>query len=124
MKSSLSATVTVTSLLLLSAPGLTAAQGAESYQTRCALCHGSDAEGTDRAPSIIPTLQTSATDRLATIITDGVASKGMPAIEVPVEELGPLVTYLKTLAAAASPGALDPRAPRPRQGTLSLTAPS
>ena len=122
MKSSLSATVTVASLLSLSAPGLVAAQGAESYETRCALCHGSDAEGTDRAPSIIPTLQTSATDRLATIITDGVASKGMPAIAVPVEELGPLVTYLKTLAAAVSPGALDPRAPRPRRGTLSLIA--
>lgn len=109
-------------LLSLSAPSLVDAQGAASYQSRCALCHGSAAEGTDRAPSIIPTLQTSATDRLATIITEGVASKGMPAVEMPVDELGSLVTFLKTLGAAASPGARDPRAPQPRPGTLSLIA--
>ena len=98
-------------LLSLCASTLAGAQGEASYQSRCALCHGSEAEGTDRAPSIIATLQTSATDRLASIITEGVASKGMPAIEIPADELGPLLTFLKALAAAASPGARDPRAP-------------
>lgn len=107
-------------ILSFSTPRPAAADGEESYQTRCALCHGGDATGTDRATSIIPTLQTSATDRLARIITDGVSSKGMPAVEMPTDELGPLVTYLKTLAAAASPGARDPRAPQPRTGSLSL----
>jgi alcohol dehydrogenase (cytochrome c) len=111
-----------TVLLSLSAPALADAQGAESYQSRCALCHGSQAEGTDRAPSIISTLQTSATDRLATIITEGVASTGMPAVQMPADELGPLVTFLKTLAAAAIPGLRDPRAPQPRDGTVSLIA--
>ncbi len=122
MRTSLFGTLFTAWLLCLSVPSLATGQGANSYQTRCALCHGSGAEGTDRAPSIVATLQTSATDQLATIITEGVASKGMPAFEVPTDELGSLVTYLKTLAAAASPGALDPRAPRPRTGTLSLIA--
>ena len=106
--------------VLCSTLGLAAADGEDSYQTRCALCHGGDGAGTDRAVSIIPTLQTSATARLAAIITEGVSSKGMPAVAMPADELGPLVAYLKTLAAAASPGARDPRAPQPRTGALSL----
>ena len=106
--------------VLCSTLGLAAADGEDSYQTRCALCHGGDGAGTDRAVSIISTLQTSATARLAAIITEGVSSKGMPAVAMPADELGPLVAYLKTLAAAASPGALDPRAPQPRTGSLSL----
>ncbi|MEE2613117.1 MAG: PQQ-binding-like beta-propeller repeat protein [Acidobacteriota bacterium] len=106
--------------VLCSTLGLAAADGEDSYQTRCALCHGGDGAGTDRAVSIIPTLQTSATARLAAIITEGVSSKGMPAVAMPADELGPLVAYLKTLAAAASPGARDPRAPQPRTGSLSL----
>ena len=109
-------------LLALCAVSPAAAQGAASFQSRCALCHGSEAEGTDRAPSIVATLQASATDRLAAIVSEGVPSKGMPAIEMPADELGPLVTFLKTLAAAASPAAQDPRAPSPRRGTLSLIA--
>ena len=106
--------------LLCSTPGLVAADGEDSYQTRCAMCHGGDGTGTDRAASIIPTLQTSATAQLAAIITEGVSSKGMPAVAMPADELGPLVAYLKTLAAAAAPGARDPRAPQPRTGSLSL----
>ena len=109
--------------ILCSTPSLAAAvaaDGEDSYLTRCAQCHGGDGAGTDRAVSIIPTLQTSATARLADIITEGVASKGMPAIAVPPDELGPLVAYLKTLATAASPGARDPRAPEPRTGSLRL----
>ena len=112
----------VAAFALCSTPSLAAAgaDGEDSYQTSCALCHGSDGAGTDRAVSIIPTLQTSATARLADIITEGVSSKGMPAIAVPPDELGPLVAYLKTLATAASPGARDPRAPEPRTGSLRL----
>ncbi len=112
----------VAAFALCSTPSLASAgaDGEDSYQTSCALCHGSDGAGTDRAVSIIPTLQTSATARLADIITEGVSSKGMPAIAVPPDELGPLVAYLKTLATAASPGARDPRAPEPRTGSLRL----
>ena len=107
-------------LMMWSVPGLATAQGEDSYQSRCALCHGGDAAGTDRARSILPTLHGSSRDRLATIITQGVSSKGMPAVDIPADELGSLITYLKTLAAAVAPAARDPRAPQPRSGTLRL----
>ncbi|MDP7480289.1 MAG: cytochrome c, partial [Vicinamibacterales bacterium] len=84
--------------VLSSTVTLAAADGEESYQTRCALCHGGDGAGSDRADSILPTLSGSATDRLATIITEGVPEKGMPAIEIPADELALLLTYLKSLA--------------------------
>ena len=106
--------------VLCSTLSLVAADGEDSYQTRCALCHGGDGAGTDRAASILPTLQASAPDRLATIVTEGVPSKGMAAVEIPADELAPLITYLKTLAAAAAPAARDPRAPQPRTGSLRL----
>ncbi|MBQ00777.1 MAG: hypothetical protein CL477_08845 [Acidobacteria bacterium] len=107
--------------VLSSTVTLAAADGEESYQTRCALCHGGDGAGSDRADSILPTLSGSATDRLATIITEGVPEKGMPAIEIPADELALLLTYLKSLAAEAGPAARDPRAPRPRAGSLQLS---
>ena len=99
---------------------LVAADGEDSYQTRCALCHGGDASGTDRAVSILPALGSRTPDQLATTITEGAPSRGMPAFEIPAEELAPLIAYLKELAAEVSPTARDPRAPQPRTGSLRL----
>ena len=99
---------------------LVAADGEDSYQTRCALCHGGDASGTDRAVSILPALGSRTPDQLATTITEGAPSRGMPAFEIPAEELTPLIAYLKELAAEVSPTARDPRAPQPRTGSLRL----
>ena len=97
-----------------------AADGEESYQTRCALCHGGDGAGSDRAASILAVLHASGPDRLAGIVTEGVPTRGMPRFELPEAELAELVAYLKELAAAAAPAARDPRAPRRRPGTLAL----
>ena len=99
---------------------LAAAAGEDSFQTRCALCHGSDGAGTDRAASILPMLSALEPDQLRTIISKGVSAKGMPAFEIPDAELGDLIAYLKNLAASVSPAARDPRAPQPRAGTIRL----
>ena len=107
-------------VFVLSALSLAAAQGEDSYQSRCALCHGGDAAGTDRARSILPTLHSLNRDRLATIITEGVSQKGMPAITIPADELGALITYLKEMAAAVAPAARDPRAPQSRAGAIRI----
>ena len=101
-------------------PSLAAADGEESYRTRCALCHGGDAAGSDRAASILVTLHASGPEQLARIITEGVPSRGMPGFEIPDEELTPLISYLKEVAAAAAPAARDPRAPRPRAASIPL----
>ena len=100
--------------------GLAAAQGESSYQSRCALCHGGDAAGTDRARSILLTIHSTSRDRLAAIITEGAPQKGMPAVNMPADELDTLITYLKEMAAAVAPPARDPRAPQPRQGSFQL----
>ncbi len=100
--------------------GPAAADGEESYLTRCSLCHGGDGTGSDRAGSIVPVLYASGPDRLARIITEGVPARGMPRFELPEAELADLVAYLKALAAAAAPAARDPLAPRPRPGSLPL----
>ncbi|MYH29994.1 MAG: PQQ-binding-like beta-propeller repeat protein [Acidobacteria bacterium] len=107
-------------VLVLSTASLAAADGEESYRTRCALCHGGNAAGSDRAGSILATLDASGPAQLARIITDGVPSRGMPGIEMPDEELTPLIAYLKELAAAAPPAARDPRAPQPRAASIAL----
>ena len=111
---------TLTAILAFSALTLLAADGEESYRTRCVLCHGGDGAGSDRARSILPTIHAKGPEELAPIITQGVASKGMPAFEMPAEELSLLIAYLKKLAANVPPAARDPRAPRPREGSLPL----
>ena len=105
---------------LTNAVDLNAATGEEYFQTQCALCHGADGTGTDRATSILPILYASEPDELKTIITEGVSTKGMPAFAVPDSELASLITYLKTLAASATSAVTDPRAPRPQPGTIPL----
>ena len=105
---------------LSSALSLFAADGEDSYRTRCVLCHGGDGTGSDRARSILPTIHSSKPDELATIITKGVPSKGMPAFKMPAEELDLLIAHLKKLAENVSPAARDPRAPQPRKGSLPL----
>ena len=107
-------------VFVMSTFGLAAAQGENSYQSRCALCHGGNAAGTDRARSILSTIHTTGRDRLAAIITEGVPQKGMPAVKMSADELDTLITYLKEMAAAVAPPARDPRAPQPRFGSIQL----
>ena len=107
-------------VLVFSTLSLFAADGDDSFQTRCAVCHGGDGAGTDRARSILPTIHSREPGQLATIITNGVSSKGMPAFEMPAEELSLLIVHLKKLAENVSPAARDPRAPQTRKGTLPM----
>ena len=105
---------------VINAVDLAAATGEEYFQTRCALCHGADGTGTDRATSILPILSAREPNELKTIITEGVSAKGMPAFAIPDSELASLITYLKTLAASVASAVTDPRAPRPQPGTIPL----
>ena len=111
--------VAITGLLAL-LPTYATGQGEDSYQSRCALCHGGDAAGTDRARSILPQLYLLNTENLTRIITQGVLSKGMPSFDIQADELDGLLTYLKELANIAAPAARDPRAPQPYNDTLNL----
>jgi alcohol dehydrogenase (cytochrome c) len=77
-----------------------APEGRSSFQTRCAACHGTDANGGEHAPSILARLQAQSETELATVVREGVPAKGMPGFrDIPEPELRALTAFLKTLAA-------------------------
>jgi len=88
-------------------------RGAAAFQSHCVLCHGGDGSGSDRAPAILDYINANSPEQIAATIRKGVPGKGMPAFEMPAEELTQLVSYLKTLPGTAQ-RATSPD--RPRQG--------
>jgi len=69
--------------------------GREVFETRCARCHGADANGGEMGPPIRMRLAARNDQQLATLIREGTA--GMPAVPVSDAEMGPLTTYLRSL---------------------------
>lgn len=93
----------VFSLILVAIPAVQAQapDGRELYQTRCAVCHGSDANGGEHAPSILATLATKDDEQVTAIIKNGVPLKGMPAFpQMADADLKALVGSLRTLQQA------------------------
>lgn len=75
--------------------------GRTVYQTRCSGCHGTDGNGGEHAPTILPTLAAKNDDEVTTIIREGVPRKGMPGFkQLPGGEVTSLVAYLRTLQQA------------------------
>jgi PQQ-dependent dehydrogenase (methanol/ethanol family) len=83
------------------------------FQRTCSLCHGSDAKGTDRAPTMVgsASLIGMPDGDIATVIQKG---KGrMPAFPLPPADIELLVRYIRSLnatASAAPPAAGDAKA--------------
>ena len=82
------------------------------FQRTCSLCHGSDAKGTDRAPTMVgsASLIGMPDGDIATVIQKG---KGrMPAFPLPPADIELLVRYIRSLNATASaaPAAGDAKA--------------
>ncbi len=76
-----------------------APEGRASFQNRCAICHGTDANGGEHAPSILAQVQSKSEAELTTVLREGVPVRGMPAFnELPETEMRGLVSFLKTLA--------------------------
>jgi PQQ-dependent dehydrogenase (methanol/ethanol family) len=72
------------------------------FQRTCSLCHGSDAKGTDRAPTMVgsASLQSMSDSDIANVIQKG---KGrMPAFPLPPADIDQLVRYIRSLNATAS----------------------
>ncbi|HEY4380651.1 MAG TPA: PQQ-binding-like beta-propeller repeat protein [Acidobacteriaceae bacterium] len=68
----------------------------------CALCHGNDGKGTDRAPTMVNSahLQSMSDADIATVIQKG--RNRMPAFPLPAADIDRLVHYVRSLNAAAS----------------------
>ena len=91
--------------VLLAFPAILAAQpasdaGRRDFVTRCAACHGGDANGGERAPAIRRSLPDA---QLLDIIRHGKPAAGMPAFDLPAPDLARLVAFLRATPALPEP---------------------
>jgi mono/diheme cytochrome c family protein len=81
------------------------AAGRLLFEDHCAECHGDNAEGSHRAPSLrAPEVQDAAPGAIFWVLTNGVVRKGMPVwSRLPEPQRWQLVRYLKSLGVARLP---------------------
>jgi PQQ-dependent dehydrogenase (methanol/ethanol family) len=79
-------------------------EGTKIYAQRCAGCHGADAHGTDKAPGLAGNqrLRDGSVQDLRDVIRKGVPGSGMPAFDLPPQELDALVALLRSLNAPSA----------------------
>lgn len=75
------------------------AAGARLFKQNCALCHGDDANGKDRHPSLLSDRVRSATPgELQWLLTNGSMRNGMPSwSRLPEQQRWQIISYLKSL---------------------------
>jgi mono/diheme cytochrome c family protein len=78
------------------------AAGAKLFELHCAECHGENAEGGRKAPSLrTREVQQATPGTLFWILTNGVVRRGMPVwSKLPEPQRWQIVTYVKSLGAA------------------------
>ena len=88
--------------------GMVFAQGPEarqSFQNRCAGCHGTDGNGGEHAPSILGRVRGFNEQELTSFLREGVPLSGMPAFkDLPAPEMTSLVTFLRATVAPPQRG--------------------
>ena len=89
----------------LAADSESVAAGAKLFQLHCAECHGADADGGKKGPSLrAEQVQQATPGTLFWLLTNGVVRKGMPVwSRLPEPERWQLVSYVKSLGAARRP---------------------
>jgi len=92
----------------------TLTEGTKIYAQRCAGCHGADAHGTDNGPGLAgnQALDGRSVQDLGDLIRKGVPASGMPAFDLPPQELDALVALVRSLNAPSAESTLggDPTA--------------
>jgi mono/diheme cytochrome c family protein len=83
------------------------------FEEHCEECHGENALGTKKAPSLrAPEVQTAPPGSVFWILTNGVVRKGMPVwSKLPEPQRWQLVTYVQSLGAAEAPDSKTPVKP-------------
>ncbi|MGA2718558.1 MAG: c-type cytochrome, partial [Candidatus Acidiferrales bacterium] len=81
--------------------GAQIASARDQFQRTCALCHGSNAEGTDRGPALANNrrLRSIGANEIADVIKSG--QGGMPSFPLPPSELHAMAVFIKSLNATA-----------------------
>jgi alcohol dehydrogenase (cytochrome c) len=71
--------------------------GQKSFEARCSGCHGSDGNGGELGPPIARRLTRRDDTDLAKLILNGLPNNGMPGSKVADPEMGPLISFLRTI---------------------------
>ncbi len=81
-----------------------AQDGGRVFAARCAVCHGTDAHGTERGPTLAGNreLRSRSASELRDVIHRGIPDAGMPAFDLPAAELDAITAYVVSLNATAS----------------------
>jgi len=89
--------------------------GAKQFATRCASCHGADANGGEHGPDIVAGDHALSGGELRRAIRDGVPGGGMPSFKLSDAEMAAIVLHIETLQANMRPkdGAKAPARPLP-----------
>src|ERR1700733_14180306 len=74
------------------------ASGDDTFENRCSVCHGADASGGGRAPSILGFVRYHTDAEISELIKNGRADKGMPAFSIPAAVVPALIAHLRELA--------------------------
>lgn len=75
------------------------ADGKVAFARLCSQCHGADAAGGERAPTLRTWVTRPEAD-LKQMIRAGIPARGMPAFDLPDAQLNPIVAFLRSLPAA------------------------
>ena len=82
------------------------ADGKAAFARLCSQCHGADAAGGERAPTLRNWVTRPEAD-LKQVIRTGIPARGMPPFDLPDTQLNPIVAFLRSLPAA--PGKKEDR---------------
>ena len=101
-RSKASATFLLRALLLAASCAIVPGQaqgppGEAAFLGNCVLCHAGDGKGTNRGPNILPFLATHDRGEVMDFIAQGAPEKGMPAFDLPSDELALLASHLESL---------------------------
>jgi mono/diheme cytochrome c family protein len=90
-------------LLLILAAAASAQDGKQLFASLCAGCHGADATGGERGPTIIgrPGARIRSEDEIREIIRKGSPQGGMPAFNLPAKRIQLIAGFVHSLRPAA-----------------------
>ena len=88
------------------------AAGKILFKEHCATCHGKDADGTRRGPSMMrDRVQTATPGAIFWVVTNGIVCHGMPVwSKLPEPERWQIVSYIKSLGSSTGPDTSRPQA--------------
>lgn len=83
-------------------------EGQNLFNRLCSGCHGGDGHGTEQGPALVGNrvVRARSVERLRDLIHSGIPAAGMPAFNLPPDQLNDLATLVKSLNAPAAESAL------------------